>query len=100
MYKKLGGNMSICVNKNGDIFEDFIKITEEDVKIELLEFPLTHALMVAKNERGYLIMYNTWKNKWEITGGIIDKGETMRECVEREMLEESNQIADNIKFIG
>jgi len=92
--------MEICINKNGDIFEEFINISEIDANVYNLDFPLTHALIVAKNEKGFLLMYNTWKNKWELAGGIIEKGETMRECVEREMFEETNQIADEIKFIG
>ena len=92
--------MSICVNKNGDIFEELIKISENDVLKNKLDYPLTHALIVAKNEIGFLLMYNTWKNKWELAGGIIENDETMRECAEREMLEETNQIAEDIKFIG
>ena len=79
--------MSICVNKNGDIFEEFIKISENDISKEKLDFPLTHSLIVAKNENGFLLMYNTWKKKWELAGGIIDNNETIRECVKRELLD-------------
>ena len=92
--------MSICVNKNGDIFEEFIKITENDILKENLDFPLTHSLIVARNEYGFLLMYNTWIKKWELAGGIIDNNETIRECVKRELLEETNQIAENLEFIG
>jgi 8-oxo-dGTP diphosphatase len=92
--------MEICANKNGDIFEDFLKISENDVKIKNLDYPLTHSLIVAKNEIGFLLMYNIWKNKWEIPGGIIEVGETLRKCAEREMLEETNQIAEKIEFKG
>ena len=92
--------MSICVNKNGDIFEEFIKISENDISKEKLDFPITHSLIVAKNENGFLLMYNTWKKKWELAGGIIDNNETIRECVKRELLEETNQIAENLEFIG
>jgi len=92
--------MSICVNKNGDIFEEFIKISENNILKEKLDFPLTHSLIVVKNENGFLLMYNTWKKKWELAGGIIDNNETIRECVKRELLEETNQIAENLEFIG
>ena len=92
--------MQICINKNGDVFEEFLNIPEDKVKMEKLDFPITHALIVAKNMTGFLLMYNTWKNKWELAGGIIEKGETMRECAEREMFEETNQIAEEINFKG
>jgi 8-oxo-dGTP diphosphatase len=92
--------MKICENKNGDIFEDFIIISENNVKSENLDFPLTHALIVAKNEKGVLLMYNPWKTKWELPGGIIEPEETMRKCAEREMFEETNQIAHEITFKG
>ena len=92
--------MEICVNKDGVVFEELITINEDDVKIEELEHPLTHALVIAKNEKGFLLMYNTWKNLWEVPGGLIEKGETMKICAEREMIEETNQIAEKIEFMG
>jgi len=92
--------MSICEDKEGNIFEDFIFIPEDSVKKEKLDYPLTHALVVAKNENGYLLIYNNWKNYWELPGGIIEAGETMRKCAEREMLEETNQIAEKLEFLG
>jgi 8-oxo-dGTP diphosphatase len=70
------------------------------VKIEGLDYPLTHALIVARNEKGFLLMYNIWKNKWEVPGGILEDGETLRKCAEREMLEETNQIAEKMEFKG
>jgi len=92
--------MESCVNKDGVVFEELIIINENSVKIEELEHPLTHALVIAKNEKGFLLMYNTWKNHWEVPGGLIEKGETMRRCAEREMFEETNQIAEIIEFKG
>jgi 8-oxo-dGTP diphosphatase len=92
--------MSICINRNGDVFTDFINIPENEIKQDKLDYPLTHSLVVAKSKDGYLLIFNSWKNHWELTGGIIENGETMRECVIREMLEETNQIANKIEFKG
>ena len=92
--------MEICVNKDGVVFEELITIDENSVKKDELEHPLTHALVVAKNEKGFLLMYNSWKNHWEVPGGIIEQGETMRKCAEREMLEETNQMAEKMEFKG
>ena len=92
--------MGICINKSGVIFEALITINESDIKPEELGHPLTHALIVAKNEKGFLLLYNTWKKHWEVPGGIIEPGETIRKCAEREMLEETNQIAEKMIFKG
>jgi 8-oxo-dGTP diphosphatase len=92
--------MAICINKNGDIFEEFINIPENEVKQENYKSSITHALMVAKSRNGYLLVYNVWRNNWELAGGMIENGETMRECAVREMKEEANQIAEEIEFRG
>jgi 8-oxo-dGTP diphosphatase len=88
------------VDKYGNIFEEFMDIPEDRVEMEKLKYPLTHALVVAKNKNGYLLTYNTWKKHWELPGGILEKGETLRQCAEREMFEETSQIAKKIEFIG
>ena len=65
-----------------------------------MDFPITHSLIVARNKDGFLLMFNSWRQQWEVTGGIIEPGETLRECALREMLEETNQIPERIEFRG
>ncbi|MEC0243644.1 NUDIX domain-containing protein [Paenibacillus dokdonensis] len=91
--------MPICINRKGDIFEELINITEDQV--DNTDFnPITHAFVVAKSKDGFLLLYNNWKNNWELAGGMIEAGETLRECAIREMLEETNQIPERIEFKG
>jgi len=92
--------MPICINKNGDIFVELININEDQVDQVELEFPITHSLVVAKSQDGFLLMFNSWRQQWEVTGGILEPGETLRECALREMLEETNQIPSRIEFKG
>lgn len=92
--------MPICTNKNGDIFEELININEEQVEQVDLDFPITHSLVVARNKDGFLLMFNNWRQQWEVTGGILESGETLRECALCEMLEETNQIPSRIEFRG
>ncbi|MFC6333120.1 NUDIX domain-containing protein [Paenibacillus septentrionalis] len=92
--------MSICINKNGDIFVELININEDQVDQVDLEFPITHSLVVAKSRDGFLLLFNSWRQQWEVTGGILEPGETLRECALREMLEETNQIPARIEFKG
>ncbi|MFD0679635.1 MULTISPECIES: NUDIX domain-containing protein [unclassified Paenibacillus] len=92
--------MPICINRRGDIFEQFIEIPEEQIESCSLQYPLTHALIVARSVNGFLLLYNTWKKHWELAGGMLEEGESLRECALREMLEETNQIPDKIQFMG
>jgi len=45
-------------------------------------------------------LFNSWKNNWELAGGILEPGETLRECAIREMFEETNQSPVRIEFKG
>ena len=68
---------------------------------ELLEFaqlperdlarlqPLTHAVVVARHADRTLLVFNRFKQHWELPGGRIDAGEAPRACAVRELDEES-----------
>ncbi|MBB3129481.1 hypothetical protein FHS19_004156 [Paenibacillus rhizosphaerae] len=42
--------MPICINQNGDVFDEFLRVSEEEAAQMSLDFPITHALVVAKNK--------------------------------------------------
>ncbi|QNK55152.1 NUDIX domain-containing protein [Paenibacillus sp. PAMC21692] len=92
--------MPICINQKGDVFEELLNITEEQVEQISLDYPITHALVVARNKEGFLLLFNSWKNNWEVPGGLLEPGETLRECAIREMFEETNQSPERIDFKG
>ncbi|RAV17715.1 NUDIX hydrolase [Paenibacillus contaminans] len=92
--------MAILTNGRGHIFLEFIEIDEAEIADMVLEAPLTHALLVIRYEGKYLLMFNKWKKHWELPGGIIDEGETPRECAVRELLEETNQSVQLLEFKG
>lgn len=92
--------MPICINQKGDVFEELLVITEEKVNQTSLDHPITHAFVDAKNKDGFLLLFNSWKNNWELAGGLLEKGESLRECAIRDMFEETNQTPGRIEFKG
>jgi 8-oxo-dGTP diphosphatase len=65
--------------------------------------PLTHALVVARrNGNEHLLVFNRYRQYWELAGGLIDAGETPRECAVRELREESGLACDpsSLRLVG
>ncbi|WP_177182658.1 NUDIX domain-containing protein [Paenibacillus sp. OV219] len=46
------------------------------------------------------MMFNKWSRSWELPGGVIESGESARECAIRELYEETNQIAADVALMG
>jgi len=58
------------------------------------------AFVIIENEKGYMLLYNKYRNLWELAGGHIERGESPEEGVIRECREESNQNITDLKFVG
>ncbi len=75
----------ICKDYDGNIFVSCERFDE----MLLSENPLlTHCLAVVKIGDNYLLGWNKRRNRYEIFGGCIEKGETARDCIIRECHEE------------
>lgn len=82
---------------DGNIFISIEKEYEE----KLIDYSeLTHCLAVVKVENDYLLGWNRWRNRWEIFGGCIDKGETPRDCITRECYEELGIGNKPFEYLG
>ena len=46
------------------------------------------------------MVHNSWRDEWELPGGLIEEGETAREAAEREFLEETGVPAGEVDFVG
>ena len=58
------------------------------------------ALIVAKHDGKTLFIFNTWRDVWELPGGIIDEDETPHDAAIRELEEESGQKVENAEYVG
>lgn len=87
----------ICKDENGNIFLSLNRIDEDQLKKQQ---QLTHCLAVVKSEDDYLLGWNRWRKRYEIFGGCIEKNETPRECIMRELYEELGVISDSYEYLG
>lgn len=92
--------MPIITNRRGDVFEHFYEVSEDEILTLKLDDPLAFALVIAKYEENFLLLYNKGRQEWEIPGGMIEEGESCRDCAIRELLEETNQRPERITFNG
>ena len=61
---------------------------------------VTHALVVVKVGEEYLMGWNHWRQCWEIFGGCIEEGESLRQCIEREGYEELGLENMEYQYLG
>jgi len=90
-------NKYICKDQDGNLLISIDKVDEEVLSKDPL---LTHCLAVVKAGNDYLLNRNKWRNRYEIFGGGIEKGESAHECIVRECFEELGFIPSDITYLG
>ena len=87
----------ICKDQDGNLLISIDDIDEEELSQDPL---LTHCLAVVKIGNDYLLNRNKWRNRYEIFGGCIEKGESAHECIVRECYEEFGFNSSDITYLG
>lgn len=87
----------ICKDRDGNVFVSFEQPEENTLSGNPL---LTHCLAVVKTGDDYLLGWNKWRNRYEIFGGCLEKGETARECILRECSEELGLASLDAEYLG
>lgn len=75
-------------------------IQTKECEADKLYRPVTHSLGIVRLGGDYLLGWNQYRQDWEIFGGCREEGETLRECMEREGLEELGLSGLNWTFLG
>jgi 8-oxo-dGTP diphosphatase len=93
------GRMLVQDARGNQLLE--ISAVEEDALTSIA--PLTHALVLVRRRNGdHLLVYDRYKNHWELPGGAMEPGETARDCAVRELMEESGIVVagEALRFRG
>ena len=92
--------MCIASDKNGNQLLEVIQGNEDEMIANKAYRPLTVSLVVVKSPDGFMLLKNKYRNQWELAGGVIEQGETPRECAVRECFEESGYNISDLRFSG
>lgn len=84
--------------KNGAKIIEKININEGEAIQRFSD--LNHVLVIVKIEDDYLLGYHKWRDDWETFGGLIEEGESLRECIERECEEELGIGDIEFEYLG
>lgn len=92
--------MMITTNRRGDALLDFLPGDRLHIPEADRHIPLAFTLVVVKHLDWFLLVFNRWRQKWEIPGGGIEPGESPEAGARRELFEETGQTAKSLEYIG
>ena len=58
------------------------------------------AVLLGQTPRGITLVYSNHRRVWELPGGLIDPGESARDCAAREFHEETGGQASALEWLG
>ena len=85
---------------NENLLLDFRHCPEPDLDDLDPAIPLGLSLLVAVHDGRVLLVHNSWRQEWELPGGMLDDGETAREATVREFREETGSDVGDVSFVG
>ena len=85
---------------NENLLLDFRHCPEPDLDDLDPAIPLGLSLLVAVHDGRVLLVHNSWRQEWELPGGMLAEGETAREAAVREFREETGSAVGDVSFVG
>ena len=92
--------MSLITTKKGDVLLEFHPGLQFSIPETETSIPMPLALIVAKHQGKTLFIFNSWRNAWELPGGMIEPNELPHEAAIRELAEETGQLVSVMQYVG
>jgi 8-oxo-dGTP diphosphatase len=73
---------------------------EEEVDLASRGHSLLFAVVIAHAPDGVMLVFNRYRQLWELPGGLIDTGENARSAAARELYEEAGAETDELEWLG
>ncbi|MEU0385571.1 NUDIX domain-containing protein [Streptomyces chartreusis] len=88
----------LAVDHRGNALTAFVRRAEEQPPGDA---PLPLALVALWHGDRLLLVFDRFRQGWELPGGLIEPGESSRQAAARELLEESGQTPEEpLRFVG
>ncbi|KXK63075.1 hypothetical protein AWW66_05320 [Micromonospora rosaria] len=71
-----------------------------DEEAGVVDAPLPLSLVAWWHDERLLLVFNRYRQQWELPGGMIDPGETPRQAAVRELREETGYAIEQLVFAG
>lgn len=88
------------VDERGNALQSFEVLPEDELVRLDPSIPLPLSLVVLWCAGRCLMVFDRWKQQWELPGGQLEEGESAREAAWRELHEETGQRPDVLTFTG
>jgi 8-oxo-dGTP diphosphatase len=87
-------------DNDGNVLVDVRFVAESDLEMWERRLPMPASLVVVRFEDAVLMLFNDWRQQWELPGGMREPGETARQAAVRELAEETGISSVDLDFIA
>ena len=88
----------LAQDSRGNALLSFRSGAESD--LDELDLPCPLALVIAWHEGRCLLVFDRWKQAWELPGGGRAAADDARAAARRELLEETGVVAGVLEYVG
>ena len=85
---------------DGNVLLDICFAAESELGIWERRLPMPASLVVVRFEDSVLMVFDSWRQQWELPGGMREPGETARQAAVRELAEETGISSVDLDFVA